>query len=300
MQSVKTERIDALGAVKAKLQDYSLLVKLRLAATVVFSSVIAYAIGVQGSVSFYHMALLFLGGFLITGGANAINEILEKDLDKLMKRTENRPLATNRMSVTEASLAAGIMGASGIMILWLVFNPTAALLGALSLFLYSFVYTPMKRISPIAVFVGAIPGAMPPLIGWVAATGSIGMGGLVITALQFLWQFPHFWSIGWVAQDDYLKAGFKLLPSQEGRGKFTALQAIVYIMFMIPVSVMPYMMQMVGLTSTIVVVAAGLLFLAQSVKLFRTCELKDAKTLMFASIIYLPVVLIALLMGKIG
>ncbi|MDX2002965.1 MAG: heme o synthase [Chitinophagales bacterium] len=299
MSAVRTYALELGDLLKSKLRDYTLLVKLRLSFTVVFSSLIAYAVGLQGTMDYGQLALLFLGGFFITGGANAINEVLEKDLDKLMNRTKERPLAANRMGVTEAILAAGIMGIAGISILWYFFNPSAALLGALSLFLYSFIYTPLKRVSPIAVFVGAIPGAMPPLIGWVAATGSIAPVGMAITALQFLWQFPHFWSIGWISQDDYLKAGFRLLPSEEGRGKFTAFQAIAYIMFMIPVSVMPYLFGVTNGVAAVVMVLAGLVFLAQAIQLFRTCEMKDAKRLMFGSIIYLPVVLIALLMGKI-
>ena len=300
MQTAKLYITDIASAIKAKMQDYSLLVKFRLSATVVFSSVMAYAIAAYGHNTFAALAWLYLGGFLVTGSANALNEVLEKDLDKLMMRTENRPLATGRMSVAEGILAAGVMGSLGIVILWYFFNPAAALLGAVSLILYSFVYTPLKRMSPIAVFVGAIPGAMSPLIGWVAATNEIGPGGIVITAIQFLWQFPHFWSIAWIAQDDYLRAGFKLLPSQEGRGKFTALQNIIYIVFLIPVSLVPFFfLHMTGPIAASVIALAGLMFLGQAIKLFRTCEMKDAKKLMFMSIIYLPVVMIALLTGRI-
>lgn len=299
MQTAKLYVGDMFLALRGKLQDYSLLVKFRLSATVVFSSVMAYAIAAYGHVDFNSLALLFIGGFLITGGANALNEVLEKDLDKLMTRTENRPLATGRMSVAEGVLAAGLMGATGVLILWYFFNETSALLGAVSLILYSFIYTPLKRLSPIAVFVGAIPGAMSPLIGWVAATNQIGQAGLLITSIQFLWQFPHFWSIAWIAQDDYLKAGFKLLPSREGRDKFTAFQNMIYITFLIPISVAPYMLGMINLVSAIVIFVAGILFLFQAFRLFKSCEMKDARKLMFYSIVYLPVVMIALLAGRI-
>ncbi len=286
--------------IRAKLADYSQLVKLRLAGTVVFSSVITFAIANYGHVDLGYLMLLFLGGFLVTGSANALNEVFEKDLDKLMKRTENRPLATGRMSSTEAILAAGIMGVAGILILGYFFNYLSAFLGAVSLFSYAFIYTPMKRLSPIAVFIGAIPGAMPPLIGWVAATGEISVIGLSITMMQFLWQFPHFWSIAWVGEADYKKAGFKLLPSEGGKDKFTALQNIIYISVLIPVSLIPVMMGWVHWIGGAVILLAGVMFMLQAAQLFRTCEDADARKLMFVSIIYLPVVLMAMLIGRIG
>ncbi len=298
--NTQVQSIQTGALVKAKLADYSQLVKLRLAGTVVFSSVIAYAIAAYGQVEVMSMFLLFVGGFLVTGAANALNEVFEKDLDKLMKRTENRPLATGRMSSTEAILAAGIMGVAGILILGYFFNYLSAFLGAVSLFSYAFIYTPLKRISPIAVFVGAIPGAMPPLIGWVAATGAITEGGLAITMMQFLWQFPHFWSIAWIGEADYRKAGFKLLPSSGGKDRFTAMQNIIYITVLIPVSLIPVMMGMVHWIGGIVILISGLAFMAQAVQLFRNCDDKDARKLMFVSIAYLPIVLLAMLIGRIG
>jgi len=298
--NTKAHSVSPAALLKAKLADYSQLVKLRLAGTVVFSSVITYAIAAYGNVEWLPMVLLFIGGFLVTGAANALNEVFEKDLDKMMKRTENRPLATGRMSSTEAILAAGIMGVAGILILGYFFNYLSAFLGAVSLFSYAFIYTPMKRLSPIAVFVGAIPGAMPPLIGWVAATGMITEVGMAITMMQFLWQFPHFWSIAWIGEADYRKAGFKLLPSSGGKDRFTAVQNIIYIAVLIPVSLIPVMMGVVHWIGGVVIFLAGLMFLLQAVQLFRTCEDKDARKLMFVSIIYLPVVLMAMLIGRIG
>lgn len=298
--NTRTQNNQVATLIRTKLADYSQLVKLRLAGTVVFSSVITFAIADYGHVDFGYLFILFLGGFLITGAANALNEVFEKDLDKLMKRTENRPLATGRMSTTEAILAAGIMGVAGILMLGYFFNYLSAFLGAVSLFSYAFIYTPMKRISPIAVFVGAIPGAMPPLIGWVAATGSISEIGLAITMMQFLWQFPHFWSIAWIGEEDYKKAGFKLLPSQGGKDKFTAFQNIIYISVLIPVSLIPVMMGWVHWIGGAVILLAGALFMLQAIQLFRSCEDKDARKLMFVSIIYLPVVLMAMLIGRIG
>ncbi len=298
--NTRTQTNPLTSLIRAKMADYSQLVKLRLAGTVVFSSVITFAIADYGHVDFGYLLLLFLGGFLVTGAANALNEVFEKDLDKLMKRTENRPLATGRMQSTEAILAAGIMGVAGILILGYFFNYLSAFLGAVSLFSYAFIYTPMKRISPIAVFIGAIPGAMPPLIGWVAATGEISVIGLAITMMQFLWQFPHFWSIAWIGEADYKKAGFKLLPSQGGKDRFTALQNIIYISVLIPVSLIPVMMDWVHWIGGAVILLAGAAFMLQAMQLFRTCEDKDARKLMFVSIIYLPVVLMAMLIGRIG
>lgn len=299
MQTTRTYIADLGLGLKARMQDYALLIKFRLSMTVVFSSVIAFAIGSLGDFSLVNMLWLALGGMAVTGASNAFNQVLEKDYDKLMKRTMNRPLATGRMNTAEAILFGGLMGVAGIAVLWYVFNPLAALLGGLSLLSYSFIYTPLKRLSPVAVFVGAIPGAMPVLIGWVAATGSINYAALTLFAIQFLWQFPHFWSIAWVAEEDYNKAGFKLLPSQQGKGKFVAFQNIVYISILGLISLIPVYEGWIGLAAGSVVLLAAVFFMYRAVVLFRTCEDADARKLMFASIIYLPVVLTAILVGGI-
>jgi len=280
-----------------KLRDYFLLFKFRLSVTVVFSSVIAFCIAAP-KVYFIEVLYMFLGGFLITAGANAFNQVLEKDYDKLMKRTQNRPLAAGRMNMPEAILVAGLCGVAGVVMLWLCFNTLAAMLGAVSLLSYAFVYTPMKRISPFAVMVGAVPGALPPLIGWVCATGTIGFGAVIITAIQFFWQFPHFWAIAWMGQDDYKKAGFKLLPSSGGQDRHTAILSIFYILVLIAVSAVPLISGMTGSISGVVILLAGFAFLFQAYRLFQTCEMKEARSMMFGSIVYLPVVLIALLTGS--
>lgn len=295
LRTYLTHTLDFLGA---KISDYAMLVKFRLSFTVVFSSVIAFAIAANGKFHFLEMLSLFLGGFLITGASNALNQVFEKDFDRLMERTKNRPLAQGRMTVPEATLAAGLMAVIGILMLWQSFNTIAAVLGAVSLILYAFVYTPLKRISPIAVFVGAIPGAMPPLIGWIAATGAFSFDAFIITSIQFLWQFPHFWAIGWLAHDDYIKAGYKLLPSKAGRDQFTALQCMIYIVILIPVSLMLVKTGLIHWSIGFVLLAAALVFLYFAWNLYRKCNIKAAKQLMFASIFYLPIVLLAILIGS--
>lgn len=297
MLSQRTEEKAAvIGSLGQKLKDYVLLTKVRLSSLVIFSSAIGYLVAPHTMIDWGKICWLLLGGFLTTAGSNALNQVIEKDYDKLMSRTADRPLPTGRMSVTEALLAAGICGVGGVLVLWYNFNVLTAFISAVALLSYAFIYTPLKRISPIAVFVGAIPGALPPVIGWVAATGSISQEAIILFAIQFIWQFPHFWAIAWVCYDDYKKAGFKLLPSKEGRNKFSALQNIIYILVLIPVSIIPMSMNMTGWIPTTFVLFAGVLFLIPAIRLYRECSMKAAKQLMFTSFIYLPIVQLALLM----
>ncbi|MGZ4060624.1 MAG: heme o synthase, partial [Bacteroidia bacterium] len=212
----------------SKVRDYAQFIKLRLASLVVFSAAIGFVISSRaaaGGFSWSKMLILVLGGFLVTGSSNGFNQIMEKNLDKLMNRTQNRPLPKDRMSFSESFVLAAIMGISGILILWIFMNPLSGILGFSALILYTIVYTPLKRITPFAVFVGAFPGAIPPLLGCVAATqgfGSITPQAWILFAGQFMWQFPHFWAIAWVLDDDYKKAGFRMLPSLGGRNKSSA------------------------------------------------------------------------------
>ncbi len=294
----KQATIEKTGIIKliaAKLKDYQILVKFRLSFIVVFSSGIGYlfAGGTQA-----HFLLFLVGGFLITAASNALNQIIESDTDKLMSRTADRPLAASRMQATEAIIAAGIMAISGIAILWIFFNTLSALLGALSLISYAFIYTPMKKVSPIAVFIGAFPGAMPPLIGFAAAIGEINDLAILLFVLQFVWQFPHFWAIAWVSFEDYAKAGFHLLPSPDGRSKKTATHIVIYALLLLPASLVLYFMGFTGIVSAIIVTLTGLFFLYQAIQLYRSCDTKDARKLMFGSFLYLPIVLIALLIDK--
>lgn len=285
-------------AIALKLRDYGILTKVRLNLTVVFSAVIGYLSAMGKNTTVFDLFLLAVAGFAVTGSANAINQLLEKDFDKLMKRTADRPLAAGRMGSTEAVLVAGILGVSGLLMLWYCFNDMAALVGALSLLSYAFIYTPLKRIHPIAVFVGAFPGALPPVIGWVAATSLFGYEALVLFCIQFLWQFPHFWAIGWLGAEEYEKAGFNLYPTTNDRNKFTALQIIVYIVGLMTVSLLPYMLQMVSLVYVVVAVLLGLFFIYFGLQLFRHCNNKAALQLMFSSIIYLPLLQITMVLDR--
>lgn len=283
----------------AKLRDYGQLLKPNLSFMVVFSSVIGYLMAPGVSFSLREVILLFTGGVLVTGAANTINQILERYSDALMKRTRQRPMPDGRMNAGEAWAVAFISGMAGVAILTFYFNLFAGLLSLLSLLLYAFAYTPMKKIHPIAVLIGAIPGALPPLIGWVAATGSIGMGGWILFLIQFFWQFPHFWAIAWVGFDDYTSAGIRMLPSKEGKTRFTGLQCMFYSLVLIPMAVMPRMFGMTGNIGMWVCIACGILYFAASAAFYQKNDYKSARRVMFSSFIYLPVVLLALLFDKI-
>ena len=282
----------------AKLKDYKELIKFTLSITVVFSSVVSYLLVPQIAFDIKMVLLLTLGGLLVTGSANAINQITERHTDALMKRTANRPLAAGRMSVTEGWTIAIVSAVVGIGIMWYFFNWQSALLSAFSLFVYAFIYTPLKKVSAISVLVGAFPGAFPCLIGWVAGADAFSAGGWILFAIQFLWQFPHFWAIAWVAHADYDRAGFKLLPNQNAPTKNTALQAIGYTVMMVPLGFLPYYAQLTGETSMWLVLAANVAMLIQCVRLYKDMDVKAARRVMFSSYIYLPVVLIALLADK--
>jgi protoheme IX farnesyltransferase len=284
----------------AKLKDYYLLMKFTLSFTVVFSSVVSYLLVPGVSFDMVSVLLLFLGGLLVTGAANAINQAIEKDTDALMKRTASRPVAAGRMGVDEAWTFAAVTGILGIFILGYWFNWLAAGLSAFSLFLYGFVYTPLKKVHSIAVLVGAIPGALPCLIGWVAGADAFTAGGWILFSLQFFWQFPHFWAIAWVAYADYSKAGFRLLPSRGGPTKYAAVQSILYSVILIPIGVLPFVFQMSGVVSLVIVSLANLFMLWQCFRLYREMDVKSARRVMFSSYIYLPVVLLALLADKVG
>ncbi len=290
-------------------KDYVQLVKLSLSIMVVFSSVMSFVLTPAfGSYDdkWKWVLLLFVGGMLVTGSANAINQVVEKDTDALMKRTAQRPIASGRMSPEHGWAFAIITGAIGVLILGYFFNWLAASLAAFSLFLYAFIYTPLKKVNSIAVLVGAVPGALPCLIGWAAGEGQLSTGGWVLFGIQFLWQFPHFWAIAWIAHNDYSKAGFKLLPSDKGPTKFTALQTVVYSLLLLPMTLIPYFINLceyktvAGLAGLILIILANLFMILRCISLYQKMDVPAARKVMFGSYLYLPLVLFGLLMSKLG
>jgi protoheme IX farnesyltransferase len=284
--------------IRSKLKDYQQLMKFTLSFTVVFSSVVSYLMVPGIEFDILSVLLLFAGGMLVTGAANAINQIVEKDTDAKMKRTATRPVASGRMHIDEAATFSVLAAVFGIFIIGLWFNWMAAGIAAFSLFLYGFIYTPLKKVHSISVLIGAIPGALPCLIGWAAGDPLLGIGGWVLFALQFLWQFPHFWAIAWVAHEDYSSAGFKLLPDVGGPTKYAAVQSILYSVLLIPIGVMPYVFGMSGMVSMIIVGIANLAMFWQCVRLFREMNVTAARRVMFGSYFYLPIVLLSLLADK--
>ncbi len=241
---------------------------------------------------------LTLGGFLVTGASNGINQIIERELDAKMNRTNNRPLPTGGMGVNEAWAVAFLSGLTGVALLYFGLGFLSALLGLLALISYAFIYTPLKQVTSFAVFVGAFPGAIPPMLGWVAATGRFGVEAGILFAVQFIWQFPHFWAIAWVLDDDYNQGGFRLLPSAGGRDKSSAFQILMYTLFTLPVGLLPWAFHLTGTLSLIVALLAGAGFCYYAFRLYFTCAIADAKKLMFASFIYLPVVQLIYVIDK--
>ena len=285
----------------SKLKDYKELTKFTLSFTVVFTCVICYLLAPNVvDYNWKMILLLFAAGMLITGSANAINQAVEKDTDAVMKRTASRPVAAGRMTQQEAYIFALLAGIIGVVMMWYFFNFSSAIISAFSLFLYAFIYTPLKKISSIAVLVGAFPGALPCLIGWVAGQDDFSVGGWILFGIQFIWQFPHFWAIAWVSHTDYSKAGFKLLPTDKGPTKFTALQALMYSVLMLPIGILPNYITppIAGQISMWVLIAANLFMVWQCAKLYKEMDVKAARRVMFSSYIYLPIVYLALLADK--
>lgn len=283
----------------AKAKAFYELLKFRLSFVVAFSCAFGYMLAAPGPINWLTFSMVCVAAILVSGASCAINEILEQDVDALMKRTEGRPLPTGRLTTNEASIFAAIVGGLGFYLLAEFTNPLTTWLSVLSMVLYSFVYTPLKKVGPVAVFVGAIPGALPPLLGWTAATGAISHEALIIFGIQFIWQFPHFWAIAWVADEDYRRAGFKLLPSGGGKDMNTAIQIMIYTLFLIPLGLLPAKFGITGLNSAIVAVVCGVLFLAQTFSLMKDQTRKSALRIMFGSFLYLPIVQVAFVLDKI-
>jgi len=238
---------------------------------------------------------LTLGGFMVTGASNAYNQIIEKITDGMMERTRNRPIPKEEITVRAALIFTTITALLGSFLLWKYLNPLSGILGLIALILYAAIYTPVKKTGSIAVFVGAFPGAVPPLLGWTASTGELSFEAWVLFAIQFIWQFPHFWALAWMLHDDYQKAGFWMLPAGDGRSKNSALQIVVYTAGLIPVGLVPYLFGIAGISSAIIATLCGIFFLSRAIRIYRNLDVREGRKLLFASIIYLPVVQIALM-----
>ena len=283
----------------AFVNDFLQLTKFRLALSVVFSSVAGYLLAVD-QVETKILIGLFIGGFAMVGASNAINQLIEKDLDALMSRTKNRPLPTGRMSTLVAAIIATFLTVLGVMVLYAI-NLKTALFGLLSIFIYTCIYTPLKTKSPLAVFVGAFPGAIPFMLGWVAATGKFGIEPGTLFMVQFFWQFPHFWAIGWMLDDDYKKAGFKMLPSGNP-DRLTAFQIVFYTLWTIVISLLPatsYTGNLhLSIPGAILILIIGLYLLYYAIKLMQLKTKDAAKKLMFASIGYITILQLIYVIDK--
>lgn len=279
--------------------DFKEITKVRLAVSVVFSSLAGFLLGAD-SINVTHLVLLALGGYCMVGASNAYNQVIEKDLDSLMNRTKNRPIPAGRMSVTMAMVIAVCMTLMGILVLYQI-NAKTALFGAISIFLYTSVYTPLKTISPLAVFVGAIPGAIPFMLGWVAATNEFGIEPGTLFMIQFFWQFPHFWALGWMLHDDYSRGGFKMLPTGK-KDEGTALQIILYTIWMIVISIIPVFGFTGKLTlsvpAAILVFIMGMVMLVFGLRLYRNKDNISARRLMLASVSYITLMQIVYVVDK--
>ncbi|WP_240665607.1 heme o synthase [Lutibacter sp. HS1-25] len=279
--------------------DFKQLTKVGLSLSVVFSSLAGYLLAVD-QVNYVVLVMLAIGGYLMVGASNAFNQIIEKDTDALMKRTMNRPLPTGRMHVSMALVIAISFTILGLAILYSI-NPKSALFGAISIFLYTSVYTPLKAITPLSVFVGAIPGAIPFMLGWVAATNDFGIEPGTLFLIQFFWQFPHFWAIAWLQFDEYKKAGFNLMPMGQ-KNKRAVVQIIIYTCCLIIVSIIP-VFKLTGNfyiypITAIILVALGSVMLYYAVKLYKFQTNKEARQLMLSSVLYITLIQIIYVIDK--
>ncbi len=289
-------------SLKALFADFTAITKARLAISVVFSSVAGYLLGVSGEhpFSWGTLIMLTIGGYCMVGASNVYNQVIEKDLDMLMDRTKNRPVPSGKVSSRNAFILGSLLTIMGITILYSI-NPKTAMFGAISIFLYTSIYTPLKTVTPLAVFVGAFPGAIPFMLGWVAATNDFGIEAGTLFLIQFFWQFPHFWAIGWFLFDDYKKAGFFMLPTGK-RDKKTALQTILYTSWLILASLLPatgYTGSLkLSLVSAVLVLLLGLWMLWHAVKLYKQMDGPAARRLMLVSVSYISLLQVIYVLDK--
>jgi protoheme IX farnesyltransferase len=283
----------------SKVKSFLKLTKFTLSALVVFSAIVTF-FTVAEDFTWKQVFAICVGGFLVTAAANGFNQIIEKDLDKLMNRTRLRPIPTGNLTPNQAFIFCAIFGVVGTILLWVFTNPLSGIIGFVSIILYALVYTPLKRVTPFSVFIGAIPGALPTLIGAIAASegfGEITFFAVLLFCIQFFWQFPHFWAIAWVSHDDYQRAGFFMLPSKGGRDKSSRSQILVYTLSLFPIALTPFVFNFTGWITAAVVSCMGLIFIIQAYNLYKTGKIEDARKLMFGSFLYLPVVQVALMIG---
>jgi len=287
---------------KSIFANFVAITKARLAISVVFSTIAGYLLGVESweSSNWLTVFLLIIGGYCMVGASNVFNQVIEVDLDALMDRTKNRPLPAGEITKNQAILLGSVLTAIGLIILFCI-NPKTAMFAAISIFMYVSLYTPLKTVTPLSVFVGAFPGAIPYMLGWVAATGNFGIEAGALFMIQFFWQFPHFWAIGWFLYDDYKKAGFFMLPTGE-RDKKTALQTILYTIWMILASLIPVL----GITgrlyltkvSAFIVFVLGIWMLFAAIKLYKEMDAKAARKLMIVSVTYISLIQIIFVLDK--
>lgn len=296
MDQVKTESISAISFIE-KLNCYTQILKIKITSFVVISAVFGYFIGAS-SFAFSEVFFLIIGGFLVTGSANAFNQIIERNYDKLMDRTAGRPLPQNKLNVNEVSIIAFITGIVGVLVLWISLNPLSGVLGLLAIFMYAAVYTPLKRISTISVFVGAFPGAIPPMLGFVASSGSFGFEAGMLFAIQFLWQFPHFWAIAWRLHPQYKKAGFKMLPFDK-KNKVSASMIFISSILLMLSSYLPEYYGVTGRIATVGLFILSFLMVVPAYKLMQTEDDKFALRVMLMSYLYLILSLLIILIDKV-
>ena len=279
-----------------KIKMYMVFIKFRLSALIIISALSGYLFvgGNDGCI----LTCLLVGGLLVTGASNGYNQIWERDLDKLMQRTKKRPIPQGNMSIKEGYTVVVVCLLTGTALLYLI-NIYSALLGLFAFVFYVYIYTPLKRVTPLAVLVGAIPGAIPPMLGAIAFTGEFGLIPGILFFVQFIWQFPHFWAIAWVSHDDYKAGGFSLLPSKKGKSKNSAYQIALYSLILIPVSLSPWFLGLTGIYSFVALSIFGTVFFIYAFKLLLTIDDKDARKLMFASFIYLPVMQFAYVFDRV-
>ena len=300
LENVQNLSVTQVDTVKVSVvQDFKEITKMRLALSVVFSSIAGYLLGVE-TVSWSTLLLLAIGGYFMVGASNAFNQIIERDLDKLMDRTKNRPIPAGRMSVNTAFAVATLFTISGLTVLYII-NPQTAMFGAISIFIYVSLYTPLKTKTPLSVFVGAIPGAIPFMLGWVATTNDFGIEPGTLFMVQFFWQFPHFWAIGWFLYEDYKKGGFFMLPTGK-KDKGTAIQVVVYTAWTVITSLIPIF----GVTgklyltpvSGVLIFLLGIVLLRSAIRLYKIRDAKTAKQLMLMSVLYITLLQIIYVADK--